>query len=591
MLGEHVVALLLQVAGTGAQPAPRDSMDHIRYAQELVADHYRSPMPWTDACTGVSLEDCRQGDWSCRTGGDCKHRFPGVLERLAERLEDLAPRAGASDWLFRQRVGFAVKAGELDRARRIAESCNATAWECKALRGFVAHQLRSGRALAHFDSALAVAPLSVRCEWTDLTPLLGPEEAPVGALSWCDPQARSVVERFWWLADPLWSQDGNERYAEHLSRHVMTRINEDMLMLMDSIQKDGYTSIPYIRANLYDRYQLNIAQGFWNSWRMIPWECGLIPEVVGVAFRGPAACMGERRPGVRGRAPGRGGYAVSRFFVNGGYGFAPDGRKLAEPAATVAEEWEVHWDRGGPNDERWIPREKWTNLDHQTAVFRRGLDIMVIAAASLPWEPDSPEVQAFLALGRVADLTVRTAAARIDGAGVLRAAMRVDSGAHVASIEARIPGQVARARHGVQLPVLVGDFGVSDMAFVAADSGDSPEVQETLLPSLVFEASGRVGIAFEVYGVSEGETLQVTLSGQRFRRSFLGRIAGLFGLGSPDSSVIEWQEPARDVENGRTLRFLTLDLSGMDRGQHQLVLTVRRSDGTVASATREVRIR
>jgi hypothetical protein len=129
------------------------------------------------------------------------------------------------------------------------------------------------------------------------------------------------------------------------------------------------------------------------------------------------------------------------------------------------------------------------------------------------------------------------------------------------------------------------------MAFVAEDSGDSPEVQETLLPSLVFAGSGRVGIAFEVYGVSEGETLQVTLSGQRFRRSFLGRIAGLFGLGSPDSSVIEWQEPARDVENGRTLRFLTLDLSGMDRGQHQLVLTVRRSDGALASATREVRIR
>src|SRR5690606_37830484 len=114
----------------------------------------------------------------------------------------------------------AVKAGELERARRIAEEC-ADHWTCPALRGFVAHQIRPGDGIAQFDSAYAAAPPRARCDWADLYALVGAESIDgQGARGcWTD---HFPAERFWWLADPLWSQPGNERLAEHLSRHVMT---------------------------------------------------------------------------------------------------------------------------------------------------------------------------------------------------------------------------------------------------------------------------------------------------------------------------------------------------------------------------------
>src|SRR5690606_40291375 len=128
------------------------------------------PSPAGRLCAGSPLRDCRHGDWTCETGGRCGNEW--ARDALITRLEELAPLAGAAPWLYRHRVGFAVKAGELERARRIAEEC-ADHWTCPALRGFVAHQIRPGDGIAQFDSAYAAAPPRVRCDWADLYALVG----------------------------------------------------------------------------------------------------------------------------------------------------------------------------------------------------------------------------------------------------------------------------------------------------------------------------------------------------------------------------------------------------------------------------------
>ena len=36
-----------------------------------------------------------------------------------------------------------------------------------------------------------------------------------------------IADTIWWLAQPFWSVDGNERRAEHYARHVMSRLERD----------------------------------------------------------------------------------------------------------------------------------------------------------------------------------------------------------------------------------------------------------------------------------------------------------------------------------------------------------------------------
>src|SRR5205085_7580928 len=78
-----------------------------------------------------------------------------------------------------------------------------------------------------FQEAIAQAPDSVRCVWTDLGVLFSQEresgtpEMGLYEKTPCGPGRDATNRIVWWLADPLYTEPANERRAEHYSRLVM----------------------------------------------------------------------------------------------------------------------------------------------------------------------------------------------------------------------------------------------------------------------------------------------------------------------------------------------------------------------------------
>ena len=148
-----VIAILVGVVAAqhGIQT---DSTLVLREARRLVAAQYdtRNSHFLEEPSEASAFASCMQGDWSC-PDFTCPVDLSQRRQRLIEQLDDLAPAAGSSGWLYRQRVALAVKNQEPDRAMEIAATCDGQEWWCMALRGYPSHQVRPGTGFESFDSA------------------------------------------------------------------------------------------------------------------------------------------------------------------------------------------------------------------------------------------------------------------------------------------------------------------------------------------------------------------------------------------------------------------------------------------------------
>ena len=152
---------------------------------------------------------------------------PAIAERRLALIGDLA-RAGAARpgdaWIIGQRVRYLIEAGDDEGALAAARGCRSERWWCAALQGLALHESRKYvDAETSFDDALAAMPAEEREEWTDLTVLLAPRDQRVFR-QMEDEERKRLARRLWWLADPLWSEPGNDRLTEHYSRWTMDRI-------------------------------------------------------------------------------------------------------------------------------------------------------------------------------------------------------------------------------------------------------------------------------------------------------------------------------------------------------------------------------
>jgi hypothetical protein len=275
-------------------------------------------------------------------------------------------------------------------------------------------------------------------------------------------------------------------------------------------------------------------------------------------------------------------------YVYGGYSFAPDARRYSVPLESTAADWAVHWDRG---HETMITRETWHNLEQQTAVFRRGNELLFVAAAPLPEPIATAEVEASLALGRVDDMSTHVVPAVIDEHGAFRARALADSGGYLASIEVIGTEDVGRARYGAPPQPLDDGFGLSDLALVDARfEEDGLALEDALFPAATAPRGEPVAVYFEVYGASPDETLDVTLQAEKLNPSFFQRITRSLGLSSKTPFRLAWSEPM-EVEDGIAKRFIVIDAGTLSGGEHELTVTVRRADGTAATVSRLVRRR
>jgi hypothetical protein len=368
------------------------------------------------------------------------------------------------------------------------------------------------------------------------------------------------------MADPLWTRDSNERLAEHFARHVMYEIHADIFHAFVAVAQGLYWTVAPSRANA-------LPQGFYNSVRNIKRSRFMYRPVPG-------------RPGDSTWTTYE--WEAPQPYWYGGYSFAPDTVGFRRPIESTADHWAVHWDRG---HETMITRETWHNLEHQTAVFRRGNQLLLVAAAPLPEPLLAQDVQPALALGRVDDISTHVAPAVIDEHGAFRARAVVDSGGYLASIEVIGTEDVGRARYGAPPQPLLDGFGLSDLALlVPRFEEEGLALEDALFPAATAPRDEPVGVYFEVYGASPDETLDVTLEAEKLNPSFFQRITRSLGLSSKTPFRLAWQEPV-EVEDGIAKRFIVIDGGALSGGEHELTVTVRRADGAIATVSRLARLR
>lgn len=141
---------------------------------------------------------------------------------IVVRTVDSALRALPSDpWLVGQAIRFRLDERNFADAGRILSDCSAAAWWCDMLRGHV--QSVAGdpiAAEATLRRAVAAMPSAERCQWTDVRELLSGQLRELYERMPCATQD-SVARRLWWLADPLWTEPGNDRFTEQLARRTL----------------------------------------------------------------------------------------------------------------------------------------------------------------------------------------------------------------------------------------------------------------------------------------------------------------------------------------------------------------------------------
>lgn len=538
------------------------------YYEALWADDRRNtPVArWPEQeCQGTSLSRCFGGDMDCAWWGAMCDATSYALERaeLLAQLGALHEVDPTNDFVSGQLVSFAIKDGDPGRAIQAASRCAGTRWWCQALRGYARHTLTPGSGQVHFDSAAVnarpgtlifgrepvpgVRDRGLKCEWSDAGFLLA-ESPPSGSEPCAEPAAQN--ERFWWLSDPLWSEAGNARHSEHIARLVAVRL------MYDRGWQDSSDDYWWQSHNVQEEWVRN---GFYNSWRK------------SVRFR-------AGQPDT-----------THTLYVDGGYSFTPDKERLADPMASTSADWAVEWNHG---PERMITADEWHSITReQTSVLRRGDSLLVVAAARLPVLATSLEaVRGSLVVGRPTDRAVRAQPADVSSTGVLRGSIRVEASDWIASIEAQGPGWVGRARFGAPAPVLDDGFGISRPALVSTELvSDRLSLADAILPSATVQPTG-VGVYVEAYGVEDGETMEVRMALETTERGFLGRLGGLFGLGSDAAVEISWSETVSLANEPYAPLFVVVDMSGLADGEYTLSIRIDVDPERRASTSRPVRL-
>jgi len=536
--------------------------------------------------------------------------LPGLRserQRVLTILDRAAAAAPADDWIAGQRVRFALDQGDTDRALAAALACRAQPGWCLALVAYVEYSRDSiVRADSEFVAALPRLPESDRCDWTDLSPLLDRDGANAYRRVPCAARD-SVNARIWWLADPLYSEAGNERRAAHYARAVDVRLRS--------------TDMPAQRWDWSDRgggraiREMVIRYG----WPAYSYWAGHYEDDGHFGYLGirDSATMNH---GIFATAE----YPVDRYHT------IPVWSAIVDPGHADTSAWTLAIpDLPNTNvlDLTWWPREHIPRArgplvqlaDEQTGMFRRESSISLAVAADL----GAADV------GRPVGDTIGGVLIVTDAPGSIHlwserdvvgatAVMRTSVAAGPQIIGIEFPGGLgmpsARTRFGVTPPPALGamrpgEIGVSEPVFVRASTDNSPDGSNPgnalarMLGSTNLSGMSRVGVYWESYGVNSGDTVDVLIRVAQPPKSSpgvlhrLGARLGILGSPSAGGFTVRWREPSP----GRVtttipgihpiqMRDVTLDFSRLPAGPYILEVSVGRPGGVAASSSRNFTI-
>lgn len=524
------------------------------------------------------------------------HALRAKLLMQLDSSAHLFPRDG---WITGQQVRLHLDQDDTLRASTATKTCQAAAWWCSALSGYVSARngetWQAEQAFAHMRSSM---PAATRCTWEDLHNLLAPSERDAYASLRCDARIAANV-RLWWLAHPLYRTRANERQVEHDMRRVEITLRQDVL------QDERYTWVAKeggdVLAQMVERYGWPV----YTAWAGYDEDTNHTSYLEG--FNSPPMAPYTTFE-----------YSLDRVHT------IPSWQLVAEPFRMTASSWALREEdaKGAAvttwwPDEHFRPRRPLVQLaEGQTAMFRRQSQAVVAVAVQLNHAELIAEPTAIFD----AMLLTTTEPGQVDslaqGAVVPNAniALRglVASKARIVSLEVQgvqNSATDARTRFAVTPPLPLdsmrpGDLAVSDPALLHIDNdGALPPPGEELLDRMLGTVRltpklRRVGVYWETYGVSANDTVKISvrvvedapLSGAR-------RLAmNLNVADNPNRAIVQqWTEP--DAQRGtRTLegpipvqmRTMVLNLSQLQPGRYVLETSIERKDRTVATGRRQI---
>ncbi|HKY61255.1 MAG TPA: hypothetical protein VJP59_09610, partial [Gemmatimonadota bacterium] len=449
------------------------------------------------------------------------------------------------------------EAGSTVSALAAARECRGEAWWCRALAGWTLHAAGDFAASeAAFDDALAAMPRAERERWTDLEPLLDRDSARL--LEKAGTEARARLERrYWWLADPLWSRPGNDRLTEHYTRHVQ-----------DDILEDART--PFAMTWGSDLREVLIRYGWpvgWERTRPRTWALG---------GGGQGGVIGHDSPGER--------------------RFAPDAAALERPAESGPSAMTLE-DEGARTTYSPAYAERFLELDHQLAVFRRGNGARIVAGWSVPADSLPPDARVEAALVIASDPESPFGVARKESrgrSGTLAATASWEPAVVSLEVLAVEVGLAGRARYGLPLAGPAGKRpALSDILLIDAD-GPLPGSLEEAAPRARGNArvapGESVGVFWELYPPGGGPyEVRLSMRLRDERGGFwngLGAVLGLADRGT-GSVGLEWVEPV-PAGAAAHARSVVLQLPDLPAGAYALELEAVLPDSRRARAERPI---
>ncbi|HUF29907.1 MAG TPA: hypothetical protein VMM77_04515 [Gemmatimonadaceae bacterium] len=461
-----------------------------------------------------------------------------VVEARDALLANLASAAAAipgDGWIAGQRVAYLLEAGRSELALEAGRGCVAEPWWCKALIGLVHHaREESGPAEDSFAAAMPLMPRDEMSRWRDASRFMAPRDLrALAALSTAEQD--SLMELFWWLADPLWMRAGNDRRNEHYARLVQTRIAKEAR----NVEGARWAS---------DMEELLLRFGWPVGWERRA-SNGMEGRVSIVTHRAPHAST-----------------------------FVPTFDVVSNPWSSPPQAWEL-----SPR----LPAAEYSpryarfdaSLEFQLAVLPDGESVTVAAAFAIAHDSVLPgdSIAAALVVGTPDAVVADSGGGQARG---IARTVKVSARNVVASLEAVAGGRVPRAaRVRMGLPLALRDssaIAISDPLLIDG-AGPRPAsrdaaIRRMLLPAATAQ-SDSIGVYFEASRLAPDVPVEITLSLEPERGGILQRIGRSLRLTAAPSAVrIVWEE--RPPADGRLARTVTLGFSEVPRGRYVLRILV-----------------
>jgi hypothetical protein len=413
---------------------------------------------------------------------------------------------------------------------------------------------RVAEAETRFRSFVDAAPDSITCTYADATWLLGSWSWIKVRMSWGPPAVReeqwsnqpcearmAASDTIWWLSDPLYVVEGNDRWSEHIDRNLKARSLSEI--------QDATAAAPWTGSFLGAMWAIHTRRGPPDSHE---WEMRLPWNGAGLVWTSKTAAR---------------------------YHFVPDfeGEGLSQPTWRLEAEFD---------DEGYTPPyAPFYALPLQVARFRMADDaedngaaknMRIATAGSVLGTPiEGAAESGYLVLSDAPEsFPLQLSGAFNEGRAVYLA--QAPAKRYVTSFEVLTDAGIGWHREMLE-PLDLDGPGLSDILLYEPVGYSEPDsllaATSMMLGTTELEDGTELGLYWEVYGAEVDAPLEFELQVESEQGGFIERLRRLLPGGTEEGNLtLSWTEPAIGPVSPRAI---VLDLGTMETGSYTVVIRAR----------------